>query len=357
MINMRKVYLIRHGRPDVPGGKRLCLGRTDIPLGALGRMQACLLGQELAGRVSRVFSSPLSRAVQTAEGLSREITVLGGLVELSAGDWDGLDFDEIARRWPDLYAARGENPNLPIPGAEDAAAGQQRFLDAVRYALSSSAGDIAITAHISVNQLLLCHALGISPYEARQFRLPYGCYCELEADDAGSLNVKSVGQLPHPPLTPALAEKLLFSAAPGERVTAHSRAVAAEARRIAGALPLAIDTAKLESAALLHDIARAEPNHAACGGEWLRELGYDNAAALVERHHDWDGGALDERAVLYIADKCVREDRRVTLEERFAGSAARCQDAAARAAHRRRYEAALALREEINRVSVQVIIE
>ena len=71
---MRKLYLIRHGRPDIPQGKRLCLGRTDIPLGPLGRMQACLLGQELAGRVSRVFSSPLSRAVQTAEGISREVT-------------------------------------------------------------------------------------------------------------------------------------------------------------------------------------------------------------------------------------------------------------------------------------------
>lgn len=357
MNKMRKIYLIRHGRPDVPGGRRLCLGQTDIPLGALGRMQACLLGQELDQRFSRVFSSPLSRAVQTAEGLSREITVLDGLAELSAGDWDGLDFDEIARCWPDLYAARGENPNLPIPGAEDAAAGQRRFLGAVECALNSFAGDIAITAHISVNQLLLCRALGISPYEARQFRLPYGSYCELEADSTGGLKVNSVGQLPHPPLTAALAEKLLLAAAPGERVTAHSRAVAAEALRIAGVLPLALDTVLLESAALLHDIARAQPDHAARGGEWLRELGYEDAAAIVECHHDWDSGAIDESAVLYIADKCVREDRRVTLEERFAGSAARCKEAAAQAAHQRRYEAALALKEEINRISGQVIIE
>lgn len=354
---MRKIYLIRHGKPDIPEGVRLCLGRTDIPLGALGRMQACLLGQELSGRVSRVFSSPLSRAVQTAEGLEQEITVVGGLVELSAGDWDGLDFDEIARRWPDLYAARGENPNLPIPGAEDAAAGQRRFLAAVKDALSASSGDIAIVAHISVNQLLLCHALGMSPYEARQFRLPYGCYCELELDGAGGFAVKNLGQLPCPPLTPALAEKLLLAADPGERVIAHSRAVAAEALRIAGALPLALDTATLESAALLHDIARAQPKHALRGGKWLRELGYNDAAALVERHNDWNCGAIDESAVLYIADKCVREDRRVTLEERFAGSAARCKDDAARAAHQRRYEAALTLKEEINRRCGQVIIE
>ena len=354
---MRKLYLIRHGRPDIPQGRRLCLGRTDIPLGTLGRMQACLLGQELEDRVSRVFSSPLSRAVQTAEGISRELTVLEGLTELSAGDWDGLDFAEIARRWPALYAARGANPNLPIPGAEDAAAGQQRFLAAVRNALETSAGDIAVAAHISVNQLLLCRGLGISPYEARQFRLPYGSYCELEFDDRRGFTVASVGRLPCPALTPELAEKLLLAAAPGERVTAHSRAVARETLRIAGALPLPLDKALLESAALLHDIARSQPAHALLGGQWLRELGYDRAAELVESHHDWEGGSLDERAVLYIADKCVREDRRVGLKERFEGSAARCKDREALEAHRRRYEAALSLKEEINRLSGQAIIE
>lgn len=354
---MRKLYLIRHGRPDIPQGKRLCLGRTDLPLGTLGRMQACLLGQVLEGRVSRVFASPLSRAVQTAEGISREITVLEGLTELAAGDWDGLDFDEIARRWPALYAARGQNPNLPIPGAEDAAAGQQRFLSAVQEALTTSAGDIAVVAHISVNQLLLCHGLGISADEARQFRLPYGSYCELRYDRNGRFTVESVGRLPRPALTPALAEKLLMAAAPGERVMAHSRAVAKEALRIAEALPLALDKELLESAALLHDLARSQPGHAALGGKWLRELGYDRAAELVESHHDWEGESLDERAVLYIADKGIREDRQVSLRERFESSAARCIGPEAQEAHRKRYEAALALREEMNRLSGGEIIK
>lgn len=354
---MRRIYLIRHGRPDLPEGARLCLGRTDIPLGPLGRMQACLLGEELGGRVSQVFSSPLSRAVQTGQGLSREITVLEGLTELSAGDWDGLDFEEIARRWPALYAARGKNPNLPIPGAEDAAAGQRRFLAAVREALARSAGDIAIVAHISVNQLLLCYGLGLSPYEARRFRLHYGSYCVLCWDNNGGFAVEGWGLLPSPTLVPALAEKLLLAAAPGERVTAHSRAVAKEAVRIAEALPLALDRDLLESAALLHDIARAQPGHAALGGQWLRELGYDRAAAIVESHHDRAGVSLDEGAVLYIADKCVREDTPVALAERFEGSAARCADPEAQAAHRRRYEAALALKEEINRLSGRETIE
>ena len=61
----RRVYLIRHGRPDFPDGS-CCLGRTDIPLGTIGHMQSCLAARELehAG-ISAVFTSPLSRARET----------------------------------------------------------------------------------------------------------------------------------------------------------------------------------------------------------------------------------------------------------------------------------------------------
>ena len=31
---MKRVYLIRHRPADFPKGKRMCLGRTDLPLSA-----------------------------------------------------------------------------------------------------------------------------------------------------------------------------------------------------------------------------------------------------------------------------------------------------------------------------------
>ena len=37
---MKKVYLIRHGLPDFPGGKGMCIGTTDIPMGEKGLAQA-----------------------------------------------------------------------------------------------------------------------------------------------------------------------------------------------------------------------------------------------------------------------------------------------------------------------------
>ena len=44
----------------------MCLGRTDLPLGLRGRLQAALLGAEL-GEAGRVLCSGLIRSRETAE--------------------------------------------------------------------------------------------------------------------------------------------------------------------------------------------------------------------------------------------------------------------------------------------------
>ena len=66
---MKNVYLIRHALPDFPGGKGMCIGTTDIPLGENGYAQAVEMAKTLPP-VTEVFSSPLSRAVQTANAIA-----------------------------------------------------------------------------------------------------------------------------------------------------------------------------------------------------------------------------------------------------------------------------------------------
>ena len=36
---MRRIYLVRHGMPEFPGGEKCCIGRTDLPLSEEGRGQ------------------------------------------------------------------------------------------------------------------------------------------------------------------------------------------------------------------------------------------------------------------------------------------------------------------------------
>lgn len=143
---MKKVYLIRHGLPDFPGGKRMCLGRTDIPMGEAGLAQAAQMAQHLPP-VTSVFSSPLSRAVQTAEAIGLPIRILDDLQEMYAGEWDGLAFDEIKLRYPSLYAARARDLTIPLPGAEDHKEALVRFAAAMEQAASLAPGDFAVVAH------------------------------------------------------------------------------------------------------------------------------------------------------------------------------------------------------------------
>jgi broad specificity phosphatase PhoE len=143
---MKKVYLIRHALPDFPEGKRMCIGVTDISIGKVGLAQAAEMAQKLPP-VTAVFSSPLRRAVQTAAAIGMQITILDDLRELNAGEWDGLTFDQIQALYPELYAARGQDPTLPLPGAEDHRDGLIRFEKAMVCAAGIAPGDFAVVAH------------------------------------------------------------------------------------------------------------------------------------------------------------------------------------------------------------------
>ena len=151
---MKRVYLIRHGLPDFPQGARMCLGITDLPLSPEGLDQAKRMASALPP-VSAVFSSPLTRAVQTSQAIRPEITVLPGLRELDFGEWDGLTFSQIRQRYPALYAARANDLTRMPPGAEVNADALARFSAAITQAARNSPGDFAVVTHGGVAALFL----------------------------------------------------------------------------------------------------------------------------------------------------------------------------------------------------------
>ena len=352
---MRRIFLIRHGHPDFPLDSKICLGRTDLPLGPLGRMQACLIGWELQfPELTSVISSPLLRCRQTAEVFGLPFATENGFIEQNMGSWDGLDFETIKQRFPALYQERGQNPLLVPHEAEMLAEVQQRALSALQRCIEAGSGDLAVVAHASVIQAILSSVMAVPLAESRQFRLPYGAYAVLVWD--GEFQVEALKKTPHPGMTPELADALLSAAAPGERVEAHSRAVAEKAKEIADALPLPLDRNALICAALLHDIARTQRNHASVGADWVKTLGYGKEAEFIRQHHDLETDALDEAAVLYLSDKCIQEDKPVSVEERFENSAARCVTEEAKAAHAKRFETAKTLQSRINTLCGRSVI-
>ena len=116
-----------------------------------------------------------------------------------------------------------------------------------------------------------------------------------------------------------------------EQVTAHSRVVAELARTLAVLLNragLALDLPLIVAAGRLHDIARGQPDHAGAGARLIAGMGYPRVGAVVAKHMDIQshGPSVDEADLIYFADKCVEEDRLVSLDERFERSMSRYAD-------------------------------
>lgn len=111
-------------------------------------------------------------------------------------------------------------------------------------------------------------------------------------------------------------------------IVAHSVLVMDVALAIADHVKsgVAINRDLVMAAALLHDITKTrsletKERHAATGGRLLRELGFTAVAEIVEQHViigkvDLQG-ALEEREIVYYADKRVMHDKIVSIEERL----------------------------------------
>lgn len=105
-----------------------------------------------------------------------------------------------------------------------------------------------------------------------------------------------------------------------DEIIRHGEQVARLALKFAELLEergVRLNTALLESACLLHDIARTEHDHARAGMKLLLTEGYPEAALLVGSHMDLPSEPEDinERELLYLADKLCRRGRIVRLEE------------------------------------------
>lgn len=110
---MTELYLVRHGQTDWNAARRV-QGRTDIPLNDTGREQARGAGELLARREwDAIYSSPLSRAVETAEIIGARIgidtvTTVDALMERDYGDAEGMTDAEIDARFADGIRAAGQ---------------------------------------------------------------------------------------------------------------------------------------------------------------------------------------------------------------------------------------------------------
>jgi broad specificity phosphatase PhoE len=131
-----QIVLARHGQTDSKR-LRIFLGQGDLPLNAEGRRQAHLLAVAMGDRgFARLFTSPLLRAVETADIVASAVGLVPivdeRLAETDVGRWQGRSRALVKAREPELYRSLRRRPaGFRFPRGEALAEHQQRVLSAL----------------------------------------------------------------------------------------------------------------------------------------------------------------------------------------------------------------------------------
>lgn len=151
------LILLRHGRTEFNATGRF-QGQLDVSLDPLGTAQAAAAAAHLASAhpISRIVSSDLSRARQTAEALAGAtgigIELDQQLREITVGEWEGLTRDQVGQQWPQELQDWLDGIDMRPPGGESRTESALRMRTAVEDQVSRTAEDgvLAIVAHGAV---------------------------------------------------------------------------------------------------------------------------------------------------------------------------------------------------------------
>ena len=162
---MNRILLIRHANTSISG--HVLYGRTPgVRLSREGEAQASRLSAALKQRfeLSAIISSPLERAVQTAQKIADAFETIyrtdDRLLEIDCGGWTGKPFKELHEmdEWRRFNVHRSlANP----PGGESSSEVQTRAWRAIREAVSGASGVTAFVTHGDVIRGMILYLLGM----------------------------------------------------------------------------------------------------------------------------------------------------------------------------------------------------
>lgn len=169
-----RLILVRHGETDWNREGRL-QGAQDIPLNALGRIQAA----EAAGRLRELAPgfatldyvvSPMHRARETMEILGRELPlppdtarVEPRLRELTFGDWEGHTWRELRKSERELAQARERDKWGFVPPAGES---YSMLAERIRPVLQEFTRETVVVSHGGVARAILALVGAVSPQRA-----------------------------------------------------------------------------------------------------------------------------------------------------------------------------------------------
>lgn len=170
---MTIIILIRHGE-TLGNREGFFRGQKDFPLNENGMLQAQALAEELGTwKIDAIYSSPLSRAAQTASPLAQAkgLAVIDepAFTDIHLGNWEGRSKREVELEEPELWKMWISQPErLKREGAETLAEVQERSYGGLQRIVQDQGErtrTIAVVSHRAVLKALIARCLGLpEPY-------------------------------------------------------------------------------------------------------------------------------------------------------------------------------------------------
>ncbi len=173
---MSRLLLVRHGNTKGNSAERFW-GQTDVELSEAGIRQVEGLRDRLVNeRIDVIYTSRLRRAALTAQIIDSthqlDVITCPELLEINFGKAEGLTFQEIGQRYPELVKAwPNRDLTFRYPGGESLADVNNRVIEfLVLLEKHAPEETILVVAHSGILRPLICHLLRIEPLHAKKIR-------------------------------------------------------------------------------------------------------------------------------------------------------------------------------------------
>ncbi len=165
---MVKLILVRHGYSK-GNQDNMFTGHLDVPLVGVGIKQAELVSDYILENfnVDGIYSSPMSRSVDTvkkvADALNLPVIKIQDLIEIHGGEWEGVTFEDIAKRDVEFFKYWWENKGVVrCPKGESMEDAGKRAYKALQKICAENDGKtLVIASHGGVIRSLQCILQGI----------------------------------------------------------------------------------------------------------------------------------------------------------------------------------------------------
>lgn len=181
-----QLILVRHGQTDWNKEYRV-QGQSNLPLNESGIAQAEAIAQALTNeKVEAIYSSPLSRAFETAEAVSKlhqvEITTLSELQEMDVGETDGLYYPDLKTKYPEFFRLwTADALQARFPGGETLPELQDRCWGAIMNIVATNHKEtVVVTSHFFALLTIFCKILGLHLSNFRKLNLSVASISKVE---------------------------------------------------------------------------------------------------------------------------------------------------------------------------------